>query len=245
MAKGSILPAAWDVPREFRERLGAKVGRQRAMFEDGHLLLVLHAPPEPGEDERTGRFFWRRPDGTWTASALGSGVAALHKHVEEYADVVADYDQREERAATATEYFSVLGGLTPLLRAASNLHQVLQEARRLSPEDKDILNARDRAYEVERNAALLHDGARNALDFIVAKRAEEEARSARRAATAAHRLNLLAAFFFPIATLSALFGANLVHGLEQVWPPYPFFGIVALGLVLGVMITFFLTRSSQ
>ena len=38
----SILPATWQVPRVFRERLGVKVGRQRAMVADGHLLLDNH-----------------------------------------------------------------------------------------------------------------------------------------------------------------------------------------------------------
>ena len=66
---------------------------------------------------------------------------------------------------------------------------------------------------------LLYNEARNSLDFSIARRGEEQARSSHRMAVSAHRLNLLAAFFFPIATLTALFGVNLRHGLETggVW----------------------------
>ena len=51
----SILPATWEVPAEFRSRLGEKAGRQRAMMAEGHLLLVLHAPPKKDEPDRKGR----------------------------------------------------------------------------------------------------------------------------------------------------------------------------------------------
>ena len=42
----SILPTAWDIPQTIRRRLGNRVGRQRAMSADGHLLLVMHAPTD-------------------------------------------------------------------------------------------------------------------------------------------------------------------------------------------------------
>ena len=55
----SILPAAWQIPDKIRNRLGSRAGRQRTMFHDGHLLLVLHAAPKTDETEREGRFFWQ------------------------------------------------------------------------------------------------------------------------------------------------------------------------------------------
>jgi len=42
----SILPTSWDIPQSIRRRLGNRVGRQRSMSADGHLLLVMHAPPD-------------------------------------------------------------------------------------------------------------------------------------------------------------------------------------------------------
>jgi hypothetical protein len=41
----NLLPPDWDVPAKIRARLGTTAGRQRLIQEDGHLLLVLHAPP--------------------------------------------------------------------------------------------------------------------------------------------------------------------------------------------------------
>ena len=49
-------------------------------------------------------------------------------------------------------------------------------------------------------------------------------------AVAAYRLNLLAAAFFPVATVSAVFGMTIAHGVES--SPTTFWGIVALALVV-------------
>lgn len=244
MAEKSILPAIWDVPPIFRKRLGAKAGRQRAMFSDGHLLLVLHLPPRPEDDERIGRFFWRSPDGTWRSNDLGSGLGAIEKHLNQFAEIVEEYDNREEQATSAEEYFAVIEGLAPIHRAGRHMHQALQEARQLCPEDRDIINFRDRAYDIERTAELVYHGAQNSLDYIVARQTEEQARSSHQMAIAAHRLNLLAAFFFPIATLSAVFGVNLLHGYEQVPPPIPFLAVMACGLLMGVVLTRFVVIGS-
>ncbi len=36
MAKVSLLPASWDLPATFRQRLGDTAGKQRLMQADGH-----------------------------------------------------------------------------------------------------------------------------------------------------------------------------------------------------------------
>jgi hypothetical protein len=77
----TILPPAWQVPEAIKARLGEDAGRQRTMSADGHLLLVLHEPPELGVAERRGRLFWREPDGSWKSNSLGTGVQALKKHL--------------------------------------------------------------------------------------------------------------------------------------------------------------------
>ena len=236
MANGTLLPTGWETPANFRERLGSKVGRQRAMFAEEHLLLVLHAPPKVDEKERTGRLFWRSPDGTWVSNAFGKGKAALSKHLDEFADVIDRLDRAEESAQSADEFFVALEALTPVHRTIHNLRSTLEEARKLVPADRDIINLRDRAYELERNADLLFDGIRHALDFAVAKRAEEQAKAGERMATSAYRLNMLAAFFFPVVTLSAVFGTNLAHGWENQHAPYLFYGMVAVGALLGVIL---------
>ena len=246
MVPKSILPPTWDVPAEFRERLGEKVGRQRAMLADGHLLLVLHKPPKGNDPERSGRVFWRKPDGAWQSNDLGNGAVVLARHLAEYADLIDRYDRQEDEAQSVSQYFAVLEGMSPLSRTVRNLHAALQDAREKMPDDRDLINARDRAYELERSAELLLADVRNALEFAVAKKAEEQAATSHQMAVSSHRLNMLVAFFFPIATLTAVFGANLSHPLEQlIPPPYAFFTVLAAGLVLGSGLAGYLLSLSQ
>ena len=242
METRSILPPGWDVPKVFRERLGDRPGRQRAMFADGHLLLVLHHLPGPDDLERRGRFIWRRPDGSWSSSDLGGGVASLAKHINEYAEAIHRFEQREEKASSSLDYFAVLEGVAPICRAVAHLHQTLQEARKMVPEDRTLINFRDQSYDLDRTADLLYTTAKNSLDFEIAKRAEEESRASRQMASSAHRLNVLAAFFFPLATVSAVFGVNMAHGVEQVAAPFPFILMVAGGLLCGLLLAMFITR---
>jgi len=245
MAAKSVLPPLWEVPQEFRDRLGHKAGRQRAMMTDGHLLLVFHHPPGPEDVHRTGRFLWRQPDGTWNSSDLGAGPQALERHISEYADLLERYDRRVEEAATADELFGVLHALAPLHRSAMHMHHVLQEAREMCPEARDVLVYRDLAYDTERTAELLYNEARNTLDFAIAKRAEEQSHSADRMAASSHRLNLLVAFFFPIATLATVFGANLANGVEHFAGPAPLLTMVGVGLVFGILLFSFVSRGMR
>jgi hypothetical protein len=236
MAK-SALPATWDVPAEFRQRLGDKAGRQRAMLADGHLLLVLHRPPKKDDPNREGRYFWRKPDGAWQSSDLGGGAQSLTRHLTEFSEIVDRYDHQEDASQAITDLYRVLDGMTPIHRAVRNLHAALQEAREDIPADRDLLNARDRAYDLERAADLLLTDVRNSLQFATARKAEEQAAAAHQMAISSHRLNMLVAFFFPIATLTAIFGTNLAHPLEKYLPPpYAFFAVIATGLILGLLL---------
>ncbi|MBI2478884.1 MAG: hypothetical protein HYV60_09690, partial [Planctomycetia bacterium] len=145
-----LIPPLWKVPQVFRERMGEQVGRQRSMVADGHLLLVLHAPPKPNENQRHGRFFWRDTDGQWTSKDRGTGLNALNKHLEDYEELIAALDRLEEKATSSGEYFAILEQLSPVRRAATNLHHVLQDAREQCPDIRELINLRDRAYGIER-----------------------------------------------------------------------------------------------
>lgn len=233
----SILPATWEVPAEFRSRLGEKAGRQRAMMAEGHLLLVLHAPPKKDEPDRKGRLFWRKPDGTWLSNELGGGSAALAKHLGEFAEIIDKMDRQEDVAFSVDEYYTILDAMGPIQRTARNLHATLQEARKLLSADRDLINFRDKAYDIERTAELLYSDVKNALEFAVAKKSEEQAAAAHQMAVQSHRLNLLVAFFFPLATLVAIVGSEMRHGLEEYLPyPYLFYAVIAVGLVLGALL---------
>ena len=244
-AGSSLLPPSWTVPNEFRRRLGDQAGRQRLMAAEGHLLLVLHAPPSADSAQRQGRFYWRDAAGRWTPSGASPAQPGVGDMLREYERAIEALQQEEDKAQSARDYFDLLNWLNPLVRAARNLHQTIQEAREAAPEDRSLILWRDRAYVISRSAELLHNDAKNALDFAVAQRAEEEAVSSRRAATAAHRLNILVACFFPIATLATIFGMELNNGLgdlDRQHAPLPMLAILAVGLLLGVVLMLFINR---
>ena len=180
----------------------------------------------------------------------------MNKHLDEYEDHIDRLDREEEQAKTAGDYFSVLQQLTPIHRAVRNQHQVLEEARKLCPDYREIIDARDRAYAIQRTAELLFDGTKNALDFTVAKRAEDQSQASERMLVAAHRLNILAALFFPILTLTAILGVDFktlasILGLDESffdgtgYYPAVFLGLVVVGLAMGTVLTSFVTRSSD
>ena len=243
--QGDVLPQQWEIPQQLRDRLGGQAGRQRAMAADGHLLVVLHDPPGSEEVERRGRFFWREPDGSWHA-CQGTGPEVLANYLEEYQQLLEALEEQEKEAQTATEYFEVSRDLAPLLRTARNMHLALQQARELVPRSKGMINLRDKAYANERLAELLYSDSRNALDFVIARRTEQQAEASHQMAVSSHRLNVLAAFFFPIVTLSAIFGVNMRFGLEldRMNSIVPFVSMLVLGLVTGFVLKSLITRTA-
>lgn len=240
MESTGTLPLTWKIPNSIRVRVGDAAGRQRVIIEEDHLLLVFHKAPETDDIHRVGRFLWRTADGVWSASDSGDGPAVLMKHVGEYAALITKFDQQEENANSAEEYFLVIEGLLPLIRSTAHMHQVLQEARKLIPDDRGLINARDKAYELERAVDLLYTSAKNGLDFEIAKRAEEEAIASRAMARSAHRLNVLAGFFFPLATISSVMGMDMSNLSPAEWSRV---GVIVLaGLMVGMILAMFITR---
>lgn len=237
MPSRSPLPDAWNIPQILRGRVGESVGRQRAMTAEGHLLLVLHEPPKPDELQRRGRYFWRAPDGAWQSNSLGPGITALKKHLGEYRDALEKLDRGEQRADLADDYFGLLRNIAPLHRAADHLHDTLQQAREMVPDDADLIDCRDQAYQVHRESELLRSDIQSGLDCAVARRAEEQAHSSQRMALASHRLNVLAAIFFPIVTISSIMGMNLGRGLDEAMlSQWLFWGVLAAGIVSGFLL---------
>lgn len=216
-AANSPLPADWTVPAVFRRRLGARAGRQRAMVADGHLLLILNTVPEPGTFRRKSTFFWRDAKAAWRSTVSVEALFGLRRLVDAYAQVATELEDRLEKAGDAQTLREVLSRSVPVARAARNLHAALQEARQ-AVDDPDLINLRDQAGEAERTLELVREDARIALDFLLARKSEEQAAQAERIARTGHRLNLLAAMFFPVTALGAIFGMNLTHGFERAGP---------------------------
>jgi hypothetical protein len=212
------------------------------MVADGHLVLVLHEPPKPGEPERIGRSFWRNPEGEWRSKNLGDGPQSLKRHVAEFALRVAELDEQSGDAESAANFYAMLRDIAPLHRTTRNLHAVLQDARTMIPEDRHLINLRDQVGEIERAIELLHGDAKNGLDFTIAYQAERQAEQTHEMAVAGYRLNLLAAAFFPVVTLAAVFGMNLAHGLERWSTPANFWGLLGLGLAGGLALAWIIAR---
>src|SRR5262249_23314046 len=156
-------------------------------------------------------------------------------------------EKQAQTASSARDYYALLQAIAPLHRTARHLHATLQEARELVPEDRDLINLRDQVGEVERALELLHGDVKNRLDFTVAHHAEQHAQRTYDMAVAAHRLNLLAALFFPVATLStiysAIFAMSLAHEEKQTWSTSALFWcILGLGLVGGLFLARVIAR---
>jgi Mg2+ and Co2+ transporter CorA len=71
------------------------------------------------------------------------------------------------------------------------------------------------------------------MEMAQTRRAEEQAASSMAMAKAAHRLNQFVAFFFPLATLTSVFGMQLSSGLEFLPHPLPFAIICGVGILSG------------
>jgi Mg2+ and Co2+ transporter CorA len=207
------------------------------MIQDGHLVLVTHLVPAPSVVERTPALFWRAPDGTWksTSEARG-GLIGLRELVDAYHKRSIELEAQVDHARRASDYFAVLQGVGPVLRAARHLHRALQEAREGIPDDKDIISLRDAAGEVERTCEIVQADAKSGLDYTAARRAEELSETSDRIARSSYRLNLIAALFLPISALGSVFGVNLTHGLEGVAAPFLFWAFVVGAFIVGFIV---------
>ncbi len=228
-----IVPPSWSLPEAIRIRLGPSTfGRQRAIVEEGHLLLVLHKPPGPDDAKREGVLFWRSPEGAWQCSRSGPGAGGVKRHVQAYAALEAKLTADFEQATTLDGLFDVVEALTPLVRASRNQHTAIQAAREAVKGDAALIEVRDLSYEVVRNLELLLEDARNELQFRSAREAENQAQLGRAVLHASHRLNTLAAWFFPLTAVTSLFGMNLAHGLDT-RSPLLFWAVFFFGVGLG------------
>ena len=236
----SLLPAGWQLPAIIRSRIGRDAGPQRAMFEDGHLLLILHEMPAPDGVERKPAFFWRSSTGEWKASRSQLPSGTMTDFLKTYEDRLLKLDAQESQAAVAADHHGVLESTAPVLRAARGLHRSLQQARDMVKEDRELINHRDRAAAVERTAELLVQDAQFGLSYIAARQSEAQAESAARMASAAYRLNVLAALFLPLTAVASVLGMEIHSGVSNT--QQNFWLVVALGVCLGLIFALMVRR---
>ena len=251
-----IIPSGWDLPATLRARIGQGVGRQRAMLDDGNLLLVLHRVPKTNSNIREGVLFWRAPAtapaehategqtsvAEWRSTATKDGLPSMRLHLDEYERAIGELEKRYETANDARGLFEILEAVAPIGRAAKNLGNALQSALDQMPTAAELLPLREQAGDFERAAELLQTDAKNALDYQIARGNEESARLANQAAKSGQRLNIIAAITLPITALSGVFGMNLPNGLENA-PPTLFWGVFGAGAAFGVALSLVLART--
>ncbi|MES2921202.1 MAG: CorA family divalent cation transporter [Verrucomicrobiota bacterium] len=234
MENATYIPRSWNLPDAIRLRLGETVGRQRLIDEDGHLLLLLHAPPRAEDDEvRSAVVVWRDPAGEWKSFPVDGGLAGLEKHLTRYRTAIHQLDDEVESARSARQYFEVMRHMHPLQRATRSMVEVIQGTREALEDDTRIITLRDLATDLERAIELVASDAKAGMDFTLAESANQQAISSEAANQEARRLNRLAAFFFPLATLVTVFGMNPP---EDIYQHHGFWIVLAAGLVLGLIV---------
>jgi hypothetical protein len=226
----------WKLPAAIEARLGTEsYGSQRAIYEDQHLLLVLHEPPTGSQNEREVAVFLRQPSGKWLYHGVENGDFALKQLLDRYRSKLAELDDRGSKASSADELFQILDQAIPMARAASNMKEALQTAREILKPDPQLIDARDQAVELARGLELLVADARLTLDYRLARNAEEQVRASLAVNRAQQKLNILAALTFPLMTLATVFGMNLRSGMESM-SPMVFWSVLAAGIVLGLSV---------
>lgn len=231
----SLIPEDWQVPEVFRFRMGEEIGRQRTMHADGHLLIALHKVPAPGEFDREGILFWRNAEGNWFCNEGGNALAVLDEMLDQYEERIGRIAEAFKLAQAPSEFFELLKHLTPVSRAIRNGTAALQAAHDHAREDRELLDLKDYAHELDRSADLLYLDSKNGLDFALARKAEEQAMHAEEMTRAAHRLNLLVAMFLPMTALASVFGMNLASGLN-IDKVTNFYIVVGMGAVCGFIL---------
>lgn len=229
------LPNTWEVPQELRERFGAKAGRQRAHDFEGHVVLLLHRVPEQGATRRNAVYFWRHKLGEWSCSEGRHGHETLVEHVSKYEDAVEALESRVALAINTEGWFDILATAAPLHRAGVNMADALQAAQQSLPDGArhELQDAADAASEVARDTEMLQQQAQHSIDFLLARQNEMQALASEAQVDAAHRLNVVAAIFLPLATIASVFGMNLPNGMERT-TVMMFWTIVIVGLMMGI-----------
>lgn len=226
----------WKLPAAIEARLGtASYGAQRAIYEEEHLLLVLHEPPDPQKNQREPAVFLRQPAGKWLHHGVDNGHFALQQLLDRYQKILGELEALYIKAGSADDLFHILEKAIPAARAASNLKDALQAARELVKTDRLLIDSRDRMNELSRGLELLLADARLALDYRLARNAEAQVQTALAANRAQLKLNILAALTLPLMAIATLFGMNLHSGLEN-GNTLLFWGILTACLILGLLV---------
>lgn len=225
----------WKLAEGIKCRLSeCSYGRQRAIYAEEQLLLVLHEPPKFGDKDRKALIFLREKDAQWWCNGHKKCENRLIQLLENYRQKLAELEKAYLGVTCTEELFVLMENLNPLLRAARNMDSALQSAREQVGDDKFILQCRDQSNDIYRNYDLLGEEMKMALEYRIAKNAESQINESQKIAKSQHKLNLMAAITFPIMAMSSIFGMNLLSGFESL-DFNMFWVMMGIGFSAGVL----------
>lgn len=235
------LPGHFEIEQDLREQLGSRPGHQRCVVGESELLLVVHEVPQAGVPERQAIFFWRTQQGEWK-QPNGKGLSELGALLDRYTKAIDQNEELLEVTESTEQVFQVLRHAGPLTRSMRNLVHALEEALAQEPDDREILNFRDRGKELERAAELLQSDARETLIFWQAESSEAHAKASDRLGKILFKLNLVTGFFLPLVAFGSLFGMNvdLPDFIEEL-----FWVIFLGGLLVGGLLLWYVYRDKN
>lgn len=236
----------WSLPPEIESRLSDdSYGPQRIIQEADHMLIVLHRPPSGDDDLNRERIlFLQTPDGQLRCNGKADGEARLKLHLRDYRKLWEELDKKYSLGLDATELFKLIEAVTPLKRTSANMAITLQKAREASKDNRFLISMRDASQDIARAFEILLSDLQSAVDFRAAKNAEEQSARTEEMAAAQHRLNLLAAFTFPVMAVATLLGMNLKHGFEKQHPAI-FWGVLGAGILIGFFVRTWILRKPK
>ena len=235
----------WELPKSIEKRISPLTfGRQRIIYKENHLLIILHEIPKEHQRYRSHVVLYRHEQGEYLCNGQNEGKKALKDLIKRYEVKLEELDKAYENANSSTELFKILGELVPINRAAKNMAEVLQDAFEATQDDDFLLEMRDYSTVVKRSYEILLDHTKLALDFQTARSNEEQSEKANEALIAQHRLNILAALFFPITAVATIFGMNLTHGYEE-GHPILFWLVLIIGIAMGIIIKTWMLRMKE
>ena len=230
------IPDKWDVPASLRERIGKTIGRQRAIQEEDHTLIMVHQAPSAKEKVRKGAYCWINPKGELHFYPEGETFEHLFAG---YRKKLTHLEYEYENADTALKYFTVLEAIIPLHFAAVRMASALQMARDQIPTNRQVLLWRDDSFEIQRESEILQVCTKNALDYHQAKSVEDLSEITFQLSKTSHKLNMMATLFVPMMAICGLFGMNVFSGLEHE-DRFPLFWIIAaVSILLGIGLNLF------
>lgn len=235
----------WQLPPEIESRLSDdSYGPQRAIQEADHLLLVLHRPPNEEDLHREHILFLLTPEQKLFCNGQQEGIPQLDRLIADYRARWEELENRYKLDSGPDELFDLIEAVTPLKRSSANMANAMQRARELSKDYRYFIGIRDAAMDVSRAFEILLADLRAALDFRIAQKAEQQYIRSEEIAAAQHKLNVLAAFTFPVMAFATLLGMNLRHGFEK-QSPFIFWGVLLAGVLIGVFVRSWILRKPK